>query len=206
MQNCPTKNHPYPDKTFWLKFLDIHDLCNLGVTPQRMWSITIHWQQTKHHKIRDVKFYCRLLHKAITCWEDIKASEQRQENTKPTGGRRESKYMSRATVTTAEQATATLTLFPDSHELQSQVLDPGEEANSAECSLICCWECSSAGGVVCSSELRARPKLRFLSLSPPPTHPPSHHIIISTNIWTSLRMSTTLAVCLANFDKWICKL
>ena len=101
--------------------------------------------------------------------------------------------------------TATLTLFPDSHELQSQVLDPGEEANSAECSLICCWECSSAGGVVCSSELRARPKLRFLSLSPPPTHPPSHHIIISTNIWTSLRMSTTLAVCLANFDKWICK-
>ena len=191
MQNCPTKNHPYPDKTFWLKFLDIHDLCNLGVTPQR--EDVIHYNSLAADQTPQDQRCQVLLQAASQSYHMLRRYKSKWAKTREYKTNRREKgiqihVQSNCNHSWTSDQTATLTLFPDSHELQSQVLDPGEEANSAECSLICCWECSSAGGVVCSSELRARPKLRFLSLSPPPTHPPSHHIIISTNIWTSLRM------------------
>ena len=165
---------PQTPRTFCLTFLDIHDFCNLGVSPQRMWSITIHWEQTKHQKIREV------------------SKGKILQNNISTGGQSELvsiTHMSKAigiqihiqsncNHSSTIDETATLTFGVPIHmNCHHKPDDPGRGGGQLSRMLshmfgrLLNWaECSSASAQECRVQLswwlRARPKLRFPSLSP----------------------------------------
>ena len=99
MLSCPSIQPPKLSQNMWhphitknlltifhLTFLDIHDLCNLGVSPHRMWSITIHCNyQTSQYKIEFWSLKNLLMEKTITMllkWQSLLKRFQKHPNSK----------------------------------------------------------------------------------------------------------------------------